>query len=120
MVDLSKLKSLFPYGSKDFIEANADAGLQDSKLKQASRSSLVQVLPGKEKSYGRSYVCLTAFTVRPRDQDNLGCGCKGLLDAIKGLGLIPDDDPYSIELTLKQRHVDHFDQEKTLLEIEYR
>lgn len=120
MADFEKLKKLFPRASKAFIEANTDAGLQDPERERIHREALVKTLPGKEKGYGRAHVRFTAFTVRPRDPDNLGGGSKALLDAIKGLRLIPDDDPYSIEFELKQRRVDHFDQEKTLVEIEYR
>lgn len=119
MVIREKLRRLFPYGSKDFLEANADPGLQDPNVEQAPRPSLVQVFPGSEESFKRTYVCITAFTVRPRDQDNLAGGCKALIDALRKINLILDDDPYSMELTVKQRHVDHFNQEKTLLEIDY-
>lgn len=119
MVDLSQLKRLFPHGSKAFLEVNADPGLQNPESERLSGSSLDKVPQGEAKSFARAHVCITAFTVRPRDADNLAGGCKALIDAIKRLKLIGDDDPYSIELTVKQRHVDHFDQEKTLVVIEY-
>ena len=119
MADLTKLKRLFPHGSKAFLEVNADPGLQDSESERLSGSSLDKASQREAKGFARAHVCITAFTVRPRDADNLAGGCKALIDAIKKLKLISDDDPYSIELEVRQRHVEHFDNEKTLVEIEY-
>lgn len=120
MANSEKLKDLFRRASKSFLQANPDLGLQSSERERVDRETLDTVLPTKAKSYERSHVIITAFTVRPRDPDNLGGGCKPLLDALRKIRLIPDDDPYSIELEVKQRPVEHFDQEKTLVEIEYR
>lgn len=119
MAITEKLKRLFPYASQAFLEANPDPGLQDSESERLQGSSLGKTSQGTQKSFQRTRVCITAFTVRPRDQDNLAGGCKALIDVMKNVNLILDDDPYSMELTVKQRHVDHFNQEKTLLTIEY-
>ena len=119
MKQFSKLKNLFPHASKSFLESNPDIGLQDSQPERAHGETLDTLLQREKESFARAHVCITAFTVRPRDCDNLGGGCKALLDAIKNIHLIPDDDPYSIEFEVKQRHVDHFDQEKTLVVITY-
>ena len=120
MAITEKLKRLFPHASKSFLQANPDIGLQNPEHERVHRETLDISSQRKEKSYQRARVSFTAFTVRPRDPDNLGGGSKALLDAIKHLRLIPDDDPYSIEFEVKQRHVDHFNQEKTLVEIEYK
>lgn len=121
MAGFSKLKQLFPHASKSFISENSDtdAELQDPESKRTEGKALGCILSGKEKGYERAHLIITAFTVRPHDQDNLTGGCKALIDCIKKLNLIPDDDPYSIELTVKQRHVDKFEQEKTLVQIKY-
>lgn len=120
MADSAKLRRLFPRASKAFFQANPDTGLQDTESKRVPGETLDKVLSGTEAGYERTHLCITAFTVRPRDQDNLAGGCKALIDAVKVLHLITNDDPYSIELEIKQRHVDHFNQEKTLIEITYR
>lgn len=101
------------------MQVNPDTGLQDTKPERVRGSSLDKASQRKEKGYNRAHVCITAFTVRPRDHDNLAGGCKALLDSIKHLRLIPDDDPYSIEFEVRQRRVDHFKQEKTLVQITY-
>lgn len=120
MANSEKLKRLFPNASKAFLEANLNSGLQDSQQQRVCGTALDQEIQGKPESYERAHVCFTAFTARPTDPDNIGGGCKALLDAIKKLGLIPDDSPDYIELEIKQRRVDHVSQEKTLIEIQYR
>jgi len=119
MADPQELRKLFPRASKSFLESNPYTGLQNPESERVRGTPLDKALQGKAKGYERAHVCFTAFTVRPRDADNLGGGSKALLDAIKHLHLIPDDDPYSIEFEVRQRHVDHFNEEKTLVEITY-
>lgn len=46
-------------------------------------------------------------SIRLLDADNFAGGCKPLIDQMRGEGLIPDDDPASIEITFAQIHVRH-------------
>ncbi len=45
---------------------------------------------------------LERHALRPLDADNFAGGCKPLIDEMRAQGLIPDDDPASIELTFAQ------------------
>lgn len=47
-------------------------------------------------------VKITASRIRLLDMDNLIGGCKGLLDAIKRLGMIVDDRPEYVEVEYQQ------------------
>lgn len=42
-------------------------------------------------------------SARPLDADNFAGGCKPLIDQLRYAGLIPDDDPASVDLTFVQR-----------------
>lgn len=119
MDDTKKLKQIFKYGSKAFFDANPYPQLQDPKSQYSLSKSLDVPTTGPEKSNGRAHLRITAYTVRPRDPDNLAGGCKSLIDCCTQLGLIRGDDPSSITLEVGQKKVDHFSQEKTLLEITY-
>ena len=59
--------------------------------------------PEREESYsGRIQVCITSYRKRLCDADNIAGGCKYTLDCCRYAGLIPDDRPQDIELTVKQ------------------
>lgn len=45
---------------------------------------------------------ITRIACQPLDADNLAGGCKFLIDAIRKRGLIPDDDPASVEIAFRQ------------------
>ena len=53
----------------------------------------------------RLRVTITRYGSRPLDIDNGAGGCKPLLDAIRYEGLIPDDDPTSIDFRFQQHQV---------------
>lgn len=120
MAITEKLRRLFPHASKSFMEANPNPGLPDSEQQPVRGSALDETVQRKPESYERAHVRFTAFTTRPADPDNIAGGSKFLLDSIKKLGLIPDDNAYCIELEVRQRKVDHQTEEKTLVEIEYK
>lgn len=50
---------------------------------------------------GSRRLVLERFGVRPVDADNLAGGAKGLIDALKQLGLVRDDSPTFLELEAK-------------------
>lgn len=89
---------------------------------QGSKPQLAPVRPHhpkedgrKEKSQGRSRVVIESRRSRLCDPDNLYV--KAILDAIRYAGLIADDSPEHIELTVKQTKVPK-DEEMTVVTIE--
>lgn len=60
---------------------------------------------------------ITGRRVRLLDADNFAGGTKQLTDCIRRAGLIPDDDPESVELQFAQEKVRDHTQEGTLVEI---
>ncbi len=58
------------------------------------------------------------YRVRPLDPDNFAGSVKDLLDGLRHAGLIPGDEPWNIRLETEQVKVDHFAEEKTVIEIE--
>ena len=54
------------------------------------------------KAAGPMEVKITSFRPRLLDQDNLSGGCKGLLDAMKRLGMLVDDDPENVKVAYTQ------------------
>jgi len=117
----TKLKRLFPHASRSFLEANPDLESRlQNPLKQSLRlQPLDQVPQGKEKGYGRPHLCITSFALRLTDEDNLKGGCKALIDCLRTLNLIDNDDPKSLELTVKQIKVRHRHEERTIVRIQY-
>ena len=63
--------------------------------------------PSKEGgSDGPRYrVTITRYGAKLLDVDNGAGGCKPLLDAMRYEGLIPDDDPGSIDFVFRQQKV---------------
>jgi hypothetical protein len=65
---------------------------------------------------GRHRVIIETRRVRPTDHDNL---CEKFhIDALRHLGLIPDDDPKSIDLVTIQKKVRHKVDEKTVITVQ--
>ena len=73
-----------------------DAGTQSLDLDQAEEGGA-----GRP----RFRVTITRCGSRPLDVDNGAGGCKPLLDAIRYEGLIPDDDPTTIDFRFRQYQV---------------
>jgi hypothetical protein len=73
-----------------------DAGPQPLDSDQAQKGG---------KGRPRWRVVITRYGSRPLDVDNGAGGCKPLLDAIRYEGLIPDDDPTTIDFQFCQYQV---------------
>ena len=76
--------------------AQHDAGQKPLDSYQAQEGS---------KGRPRFRVTITRYGSRPLDVDNGAGGCKPLLDAIRYEGLIPDDDPTTIDFQFRQYQV---------------
>lgn len=91
-----------PVAKSDFIQR--ERSLQHSP----------QVVPGAAQSKNRSLVCIESHRARLCDPDNLYV--KALVDAIRYAGLITDDSPEHIDLTVRQFKCKRAD-EKTVIQI---
>jgi hypothetical protein len=83
------------------------AGLHNSQPKHDAGTKLLDPHQAQKGGKGRSRFCvtITRYGSRPLDVDNGAGGCKPLLDAIRYEGLIPDDDPVTIEFQFRQIQV---------------
>lgn len=80
---------------------------------------LARPAPGKTKSVARIIVRFTGYRARPIDPDNFAGSVKDLLDGLRHAGLIPGDEHWRIKLETDQVKVATYDDERTLIEIEY-
>ena len=65
-------------------------------------------------------ICITRVSSKLQDFDNFVGGSKPLTDQLRYSGLIPDDDPASINASYNQQKCKHKKDEKTIIEITYR
>lgn len=117
MDEIERLKTIFPYASPSFLEANA--GLLPDGVKQTSRPTLVGAVPGKEKSDDRVSLCYVLYRVRLLDPDNAYGATKTITDCLCQVGLIPGDAANQVKITVEQEKVRHIKDQKTTLHIQY-
>jgi len=117
--DKQRIKAMFPNASIDFLDANIGFGIRPKESKQDSGSALVDKAPGKEKMYEVPSVCIVMHRVRLLDTDNAYAATKPLLDCLCEIGLITDDSPSDINLSVRQEKVAHMNEQRTTLKITY-
>jgi hypothetical protein len=108
-----ELRKLFPRESADFVDANT--GLQGPQFERTLWDGTLAAAERKAASVAKRFVRITSLRARAVDPDNL-C-CKYLIDALRHTGILEDDTPDHIELTVAQKKVKHRREEKTLIEI---
>lgn len=114
------LRTLFPRASKAFLKANEadpDPPLPHTQPQQNQTPALDPATPREKKSMVRSRIRFTGYRVRPLDPDNYAASVKDLLDGLKHAHLIPDDAPQFIILETTQVQVQHYGQERTVIDI---
>jgi len=74
-------------------------------IKPPARQTLERARPGKEAGGSRLICRITRYAPRPLDADNFAGGCKPLIDQLRYAGIIPNDDPASVELQFRQETV---------------
>jgi hypothetical protein len=119
--EMANIKELFPRGSEEFYrlnQANANR-IRSAEPQRPARSALVDPLPGEAQDHGRIALCYRIFRVRLLDQENLNGSTKPVTDCLVQIGLIPDDDPKTIEIETSQEKVAHYSQERTTIHITY-
>lgn len=90
--------------------------IQSAKPELAIRDDTLGTEGRKEEGAQRVVVRITSFRWRLLDPDNL-CA-KSIVDGLRYSGLIPDDRPQDIDLTVRQEKCDKKD-ERTEIEIDY-
>lgn len=90
--------------------------IPDSIPQHAPRATLVKIDERKAPSQSRVALRITRRGSKLLDCDNLAGGCKPLIDQLRYAGLIPNDDPASVEITFLQEKATKENQ-GTLIEI---
>jgi hypothetical protein len=85
-----------------------------------SRPALDDALQGEAPDLPRFGLRITRISCQPLDADNFAGGCKFLIDAIRRRGLIPDDDPQSVEISFRQIKAKTKAEEGTSITITFR
>lgn len=80
---------------------------------------LVKTKRPQKKSKRRITVCIERVATRLQDTDNFIGGTKPLMDQLRYLKLIPDDDPESITAHYQQQKCSRKIDEKTIVRITY-
>lgn len=103
-------------------EVEFDKGLDDhrnkprrAKSEQVVRDESLAAAKGKEGNSGRIRVSVTSYRRRLADLDNLAP--KYFVDCLRYAGIIPDDDPQSIDYSVSQIKVRKKEEERTTIEI---
>jgi len=68
----------------------------------------------KSMPYKRSLLQIFVFSIKPQDEDNSYASMKGIIDGLKKIGLIVDDDPAHLHIKLinvpvKTRDAEHIE-----------
>ena len=116
-----QLRARFPNASAQFIAANSRPALaprlRPSIAQPASPNEPLAADLRKKAGGGRAHVSIDRRSLNLLDKDNLYGSVKFLCDALRYAGLIADDDPESIELTVTQRRVGTRKETGTLVEV---
>ena len=117
-MDEATIRKLFPNASASLFKANK-AGSELPSAKPQYHAQL-QPLAAADKEKGNSAPCkvsIISYRRRLLDIDNLYGGVKWFVDALRYEGVIRDDDPESIALTVSQVKVKTKQEQRTEIEI---
>ena len=81
------------------------SGLQNSFAQWLTSRSLPRAPKAQGGSGPRISVVITRRSIRLLDQDNLWGGVKPLVDQLRAITLIPEDNPTAIKLDVRQLQV---------------
>ena len=95
-------------------------GIPHSKPQSSPRQTLDHSVQGEATDQPAFGLRITRISCHPLDADNLAGGCKFLIDAIRRRGLIPDDDPASVEISFRQIKAKTKAEEGTSIRITFR
>ena len=92
--------------------------ISNAKPEQNQAAALGGAIQREAKGVQRTIVRFVGHRVRPLDPDNFAGSVKDLLDGLRHANLISGDDPWRIKLETEQVQVNHYDEERTEIEIE--
>ena len=92
------------------------ARVSHAKPERDDGPALVPAAQAQGRGEGRVVVCITRRGSRLLDVDNMAGGCKPVVDQLRYAGLIPNDDPASVEIIFRQEKAAK-GQEMTIIEI---
>lgn len=102
-------------------EDNTESEEENPFIKYSSSHEPVGTVKGKEDDEsggnGRHTVRIVSKRVRICDPDNLVGGCKHIVDSLRALRIIPEDDPQAITLEVSQEKVSSYEKEETWVEV---
>lgn len=99
-------------------ENTTDSQIPDAIAERDQTPALDEAVQGETGSDERTRVSFVGYRVRPLDPDNFAGSVKDLLDGLRHANIISGDEPWRITLETKQVKVDHFSEERTVIEIE--
>jgi hypothetical protein len=127
-IEQFKAKGFVPDGRGGFYKPAREkrkalvGGVSAAEPEPHRAAALERVLPaegaGEPCAVPRTIVRIERRAVRLLDADNFAGGCKPLIDALRGQGLIADDDPETVNLQFRQRRVASKKEEGTEIVIE--
>jgi hypothetical protein len=86
------------------------ARLPDALTQHHAWPALVEAAPAEVGGQGRVVVRITRRSSRLLDVDNGHGGCKQVIDQLRYAGLIPNDDPASVDIIFRQEKAPKKDQ----------
>jgi hypothetical protein len=110
-----ELKTRFPRGSKSFFDIN----VRPKESEPTPRETLERSVSGETKGDERIGLSYVLYRVRLLDPDNAVGATKTITDCLCEVGLISGDAANQIRLNVEQVKVAHFEDEKTVLNINY-
>ena len=99
---------------------SASPGIPHSQPQPHPRQALDDAGQGEATDEPAFGLRITRIACQPLDADNFAGGCKFLIDAIRRRGLIPDDDPQSVEISFRQIKAKTKAEEGTSITITFR
>lgn len=113
----NEIRQRFPFASEACIALNAS--LQSAQPQHDAPKPLAKVAGRKEKSVARIALRYRIYRIRLQDPDNAAAGTKAITDGLRRCGLIPNDSPEEISLTVEQQKVKTKSEQRTEIEIAY-
>ena len=118
---MKTLRELFPRASRAFLKANETLNhspLPHPVAQYHKTPALDRTTARETKGFQRVRVRFTGYRVKLLDPDNFAASCKDLLDGLRHARLIPGDEPWTITFETAQEQVQHYSQERTIIEID--
>lgn len=120
----NELRKRFPNASAAFIKLNAQTAgvrdrLQDPQQKPHPGQRGQGTHPRKDQGppSRRILVRITSLRTRLLDEDNLYVN--SVVNALRHEGIIPDDDPRTVKIQVRQAQVLARDEERTIIEVQF-